>query len=460
MTDAFPDATALLEGLGAGQLHSVGLVEDALARIAAADADIRAFITVDAEGARAAALASDARRVSGKAGPLEGLPFAVKDNIAAEGLPLTDGTAFYRDRIAAADAESVRRMKAAGAVLSGKLNLHEGALGATTDNPVWGRCQNPLRPGYTPGGSSGGSAAAIAAGFVPVSLGTDTMGSVRIPAAYCGLWGLKPTRGAMSRHGLSHLSWTLDTVGPLARSARDLRLLTTVLAGPDPRDPESIDLPLRQQGPEVPSICVFRPAEGTCASDVLKAFDALLRALESNGVPLRPVALPDWDPGRLRRAGLLVSEAEGAHAFSEALAAPGPGLSEQFRSLLTYGQTLPAARLVAALAALRATRPMLLQAMAGSDALLMPTAPQTAFAHGTPVPANQADLTALANAAGVPAVAFPLPFASGELPSSAQLVGRPGDDLLLASWADQLVLRGDATHSGKSVASGSSSARD
>jgi aspartyl-tRNA(Asn)/glutamyl-tRNA(Gln) amidotransferase subunit A len=194
--------------LTAGRVTSVGIVTAAPARIGAEDARIHAFITVDPEGALASARDSYARRAAGHTLVLlDGIPVALKDNIDVRAMPTTDGTAFFAARVAQADSEVAARLRAARAIILGKLNMHEGALGATTDNPFWGRCDNPALPGHTPGGSSGGSsggsAAAVAAGFVPIAIGTDTMGSVRIPAAYAGHWGLKPTPGRVPTGGCS-----------------------------------------------------------------------------------------------------------------------------------------------------------------------------------------------------------------------------------------------------------------
>ena len=430
----FADVTEMREALERGLTTSLALVEAALARIEAEDGAIRAFIQVN-PAARDLARASDARRAAGAAGPLEGIPFAVKDNIAAEGLVLSDGTWHYRERIAKEDAEVLRRLKAAGAINLGKLNMHEGALGATNDNPFWGQCQNPLQPGYTPGGSSGGSAAAIAAGFVPFSLGTDTMGSVRIPAAYCGLWALKPSRGVISRHGLSHLSWTLDTIGPLARSGRDLALLAPLMIGQDIRDPDSRPLPA--QSPRAAQrIAVLQLDPATLEPEVAEAFSRFLAGLRARGYQIEELALPDWQPSKLRRAGLLVSEAEGAITFADALAQESEGLSSGFRAMLRYGQKQSAERLAAAYAALRETTPLMAAVLQRYDLVLTPTAPQRAFAHGAPVPVNQADHTALANCAGLPAVALPL---LGEgLPHSVQLIGAWGSDLALIEAAREL----------------------
>lgn len=429
---AMPAAAELARDLAAGRTDAQALTEAALDRIAAVDDSLHAFITVSADTARAEARASDARRAAGAAlGPLDGIPVAVKDNIAVAGLPRSDGTRAFAGRISAADAGVVARLRGAGAVLLGTLNMHEGALGATTDNPFWGRCRNPLAPDCTPGGSSGGSAAAIAAGMAAITLGTDTMGSVRIPAAYCGLWGLKPTAGLIGSSGLSHLSWTLDSIGPLARSPEDIGLALAVLAGPDPDCPSSQQPPPGWQAmpPAPPALadCVLGVPDAhvleICEPEVRTAFAALCDAARATGATLRTVQLAGWDPGALRRAGLLVSEAEAGHLLADAIAADPEGFSEGFRKMIAWGSAAPGAKLAGAYRRLLLLRHAARQGLTGLHALLLPTAPQRAFRHDAPVPASQADFTALANAAGLPALAFPLPAADGGLPASAQLIG-------------------------------------
>lgn len=410
---------------------AVEATEAALARIAAEDGRIRAFVTLDAEAARAAARESDARRAAGGSrGPLDGALVAVKDNVAVRGLPRTDGAKARPGIVSQEDAAVVARLRAAGAVILGTLNMHEGALGATTDNPFWGRCQNPLADGFTPGGSSGGSAAAVAAGFARLALGTDTMGSVRIPAAYCGLWALKPTAGLVSSRGLSHLSWTLDSIGPIAASPEELAAMLAVLAGPDPDCPESRDAPRgwsaalddaplagRRIGVPVAVDAV------DCEPAIRDAFERLLARIREAGAVVAPLALAGWDPGRMRRAGLLVAEAEAAHLHGDAIAAEPERFSASYRALIDYGARAPAVRLAGAHRTLALAAHAARQALRDVDAILTPTAPQRAFRHGTPAPANQADFTALANAAGLPAVAFPLPAPDGGLPCSAQAMG-------------------------------------
>ena len=225
---------AITGGYAIGAERPTAVAEAALAQIAARDPVIRAFTHVDAEGARAAALASEHRwRAERPLSALDGVPVAVKDNIAVAGLPLTAGMEHRRGLFASADAEVVARLRAAGAVIIGMTNMHEAALGSTTDNRFYGRTDNPAAPGHTPGGSSGGTAAAVTAGFVPLGIGTDTLGSVRLPAAYCGVAALKPTPGLLPKAGLIDLSWSLDTIGPIAASIDDLATVMLAIAGPD-----------------------------------------------------------------------------------------------------------------------------------------------------------------------------------------------------------------------------------
>lgn len=414
---------------------SVAAVEAALLRIAAVDGDIRAFVATLPDSARDEARASDARRAAGRSlGPIDGVPFAVKDNIAVKGVPTQCGTMAFGTP-APADATVVARLRAAGAVLIGTLNMHEGALGATTDNPFWGRCINPLKPGHSPGGSSGGSAAAVAAGMVPWTLGTDTMGSVRIPAAYCGLWGLKPTRGRVPVAGLAHLSWTLDAIGPLARDPATLGMVLAVMGGPDPADPTSAVLQGDAALPEnlaglrfgVPDVAAL----ADCEPIVLGAFEDILSGLTAAGVVLVPREVAGWSPGNLRRAGLLISEVECAEGLGAAV--DGPGLSDGFRAMLDYGRRAGSGRVARAYQVLQQLCAAYEAAILGLDGLLLPTAPQRAFAHGGGAPPGQADFTALANVAGAPALTVPLVARDGGLPCAVQIMGPKCADLRLVA---------------------------
>ncbi len=415
----------------AGQ--SLAATRAALQRIAATNDDWHVFITVDAEGALKAAADSDARRAEGAVlSPLDGMPIAIKDNIDVAGLPTTVGTDAHRGAVAQRDAAVIARLRAAGAVILGKLNMHEGALGATTDNRFYGRCENPRAPGHTPGGSSGGSGAAVAGGLVPIALGTDTMGSVRIPAAYCGCWGLKPTQGLVGTSGLVYLSWTLDTIGPLAATPEDLADAIRIMAGPDRDDPRSVTAPAGWDPAPLPTdlrgIRLGRPrvVDAVATEDAVRAaYDALLERARAAGAEIVDLDIAGWDTGRARRAGLLVSEAEAGSLIGADLDARPEAFSESFRAMIDYGRKAPGERIAAAYHALGQLGLAARNALGGVDALILPTAPQRAFAHGAPAPVNQADFTALANIAGLPAVAFPLPGPADEPPTSAQLVGRP-----------------------------------
>jgi aspartyl-tRNA(Asn)/glutamyl-tRNA(Gln) amidotransferase subunit A len=441
VTDTVVDAHALGERLADGSLTSGRLVEQTLDRIAAMDGALRSFITVVADSAHADARESDRRRSRGAAlGPLDGIPFAVKDNMAVAGVTRTNGGRLVEGEVSGVDAGVVSRLRTAGAVLVGTLNMHEGALGATTDNPFWGRCQNPLAQGFTPGGSSGGSAAAVGAGLVPFALGTDTIGSVRIPAAYCGLWGLKPTTGLVDTSGVACLTWSLDTIGPITRSLRDLRLVTAIIADRSPDAPVPAVSALRFAVPH-PSLL-----EG-CEPEVADLFNALVSRLERGGATVRQAGFPQLEFGKLRRAALLIAEVEGACLLEAELSKPDR-YSDGFRAMLDYGRNASAARVALAYREIRQARLSFSASLAQVDALLLPTTPQRAFPHDDPVPANQADFTVLASAADAPAIAMPLPADTG-LPASAQLIGSPCAEGRLLAIAETLLQDGVVARTGR-----------
>ncbi|MEN5208670.1 amidase [Stenotrophomonas terrae] len=432
------DLTAQAALLAANEVSCTELIEQQLAAIAASQAQINSYIHVDAEGALAAAALSEQRRQRGVARPLEGLPIAVKDNIDVAGMVTTAGMETRRhDAPAAADNPAVAALRAAGAVIVGKLNMHEAAMGADNDNPFYGACHNPHRHGYTPGGSSGGSGAAVAAGLCSAALGTDTMGSVRIPASYCGVVGLKPSWGAISTRGSVALCRRLDHIGPLTRSARDLRLLLQLMTGFDPDCAQSraIHYAAPDAGHLRIGVIDFGDAADV-AADVQAAFEEGLRVLASLGHRLQPMPAPAFASARARRAGLLMSEAEMLIEHADAWAGDRSKFSPLLVKLMSWAEGRSAAELAAASQLADRGQVQLQQWLAQCDVLVMPTAPQRAFAFGQPAPASQADLTAYANLAGNPALSVPLPVAANELPAGMQLVGKIGDELSLIALAE------------------------
>jgi Asp-tRNA(Asn)/Glu-tRNA(Gln) amidotransferase A subunit family amidase len=417
------DLTAQSLALQQRVLGSEALTSEILSQITQRNPALNAFLHVDATAALAAAKASDARRAAGQSlGPLDGLTFAVKDNIDVAGMPTTAGMATRRGRIAEQDATVVQRLRAAGMVLLGKLNMHEAALGATTDNPFYGRCENPLRVGHTPGGSSGGSASAVAAGLCALALGTDTMGSVRIPAAYCGVIGYKGSFDAVPTHGTVACGYALDHVGPVVRAYRDLALVWPVLTGQV----------LAQALPGAPRWAVVADVATLGATPlVARAYARAVQNLRARGDAVAEIDISGYDFGRARRAGLLAVEADLLRIHAEDWRDQPHNFSPELAKLLRYGQRQSEATFSEARATLFAAKAEVQRWLTHGDVLLLPTAPQAAFAFGTPVPANQADFTAPANMAGVPALTVPLPAEAGELPVGLQCIAPAGDDALL-----------------------------
>ncbi len=342
----------------------------------------------------------------------------VKSNIMVKGLPWTGGMGLYRDRIASRDAEVVTRLRTAGAAILGTVNMHEAALGAHTDNAFYGRTHNPHRHDYTPGGSSGGSGAAVAAGLCDLALGTDTMGSVRIPAAYCGVYGLKPTEGAISSDGLAFLEPALDCIGPLAASLDVLEQAWPILA----TDPGHT-VTFRR------AFVLGRQREVDVQPAVTAGFEAALGAL-----PLSPetLDLPD-SLTDIRMAGLVSAGQWLIADLGPEYREDNPGLSDELKFILKITAGMEPRPEV-----LARTRTAVRKALGRDGVLIMPTAPQMAFPHGTRAPSNQADFTCLANAAGLPALALPSGWSEDGLPVSVQLVGPPGSEPGLIALGRQL----------------------
>lgn len=373
---------------------SAAAIEAALARAGAAQERLRCFIDLDPAGALAAA---------GATGPLQGLIGAVKGNIAMAGLPNTGGSAARRTAVAAEDACVVTRLRDAGAVLLGTLNLHEGALGATTRNEAFGWCGNPWRDGVTPGGSSGGSGAAVAAGLVDFALGSDTMGSIRIPAAYCGVFGYKPGGSWLAQDGVIPLKASFDQIGPLARDAGTLLAVANALGAPAPVPLAGRRFGVLEGWEEVP---------GPIA-DVVAAGIARLAAAGAELVKVRlPTALT---PRQAILAGFVLCAREAADLhWAREYADPDSGLSAAFRADLAYGVRADAARLAAAEAAVAEVSAAVHAVLAQHrlDGLVSATAPQTAFPD-TQDDAPQAGFTGLANFAGLAALSAPVGLIDG-----------------------------------------------
>lgn len=365
--------------------------------------ELNAFVALEAQPQQSAS------------GLLDGMTIAVKDNIDVAGLPCAAGIGALRSRRPAEDAPCVARVRAQGALIVGKTHMDEAALGALGDNPWFGRCENPRRPGYTPGGSSAGSAAAVAAGLCVAALGTDTLGSVRIPASYCGVVGYIPSAGLIDRAGIVPLSPSLDRVGVLALNVADAAKVASVMAARSlaPTD-SSVEIGL------------LRGLDSFVAAPILAAAEAAVRRLSH----CRVIDTQGLDFAAARRAAWLLAEVEGARAHAELLSDPTSQISPSVRAALELGRRADGQRIERAMKVLEETRAGIKRMMENCEVLLLPTTPQTAFAFGTPVPQTQADLTAIANITGLAAISVPAPVAAGELPIGLQCMGTR-DDLVL-----------------------------
>jgi aspartyl-tRNA(Asn)/glutamyl-tRNA(Gln) amidotransferase subunit A len=456
-----------------GEVSARELTDHHLARIEAVDSSVHAFLEVTADRARADADRLDEARAAGEdLPPLAGVPIAIKDNLCTKGIRTTCSSRMLESFVPPYESTVTDRLWRSGAVLIGKTNLDEFAMGGSTETSAFGPTANPWNTGYVPGGSSGGSAAAVAAGECMASLGSDTGGSIRQPASFCGVVGLKPTYGRVSRYGLVAFASSLDQVGPFATSVSDAAELLQAIAGEDPRDSTCLKAPV----PNYREV-LGRSVSGLRIGVVRECFDqegldpqvkasvlAAADLLQSLGAELVEVSCPRFNDGIATYYVIAPSEAsanlarydgvkygfraEDASSLASMTArsrAEGFG-SEVQRRILIGTYALSAGYVDAYYRKAQQVRTLIRgdfeTAFASVDVLLTPTAPSTAFAAGThaddPLAMYLADLLTIpANLAGLPAINVPCGFDSEGLPIGVQLIGNVLEEPLLLQVAHQ-----------------------
>jgi aspartyl-tRNA(Asn)/glutamyl-tRNA(Gln) amidotransferase subunit A len=454
----------------ARERSSVEVCGEALARIEALEPSLHAFNTVTGERALARASHVDQHRDEWRNGPLLGVPIALKDNLCTRGIRTTASSRILESFAPPYDATVVSRLERAGAIVVGKTNCDEFAMGSSTENSAFGPTRNPWATDRIPGGSSGGSAVAVAARMASVALGSDTGGSIRQPAAHCGVVGLKPTYGRVSRYGLLAFASSLDQIGPLARRVGDAALMLSVIAGPDPADATSAPTPVadytaaltgdvRGARIGVPSRLLEQGVDG----DVLRAFRSGVETLVSRGAIEVDIELPHAKHAIAVYYLIATAEASSNLARYDGVrygyrAANAVGLKSMYartreggfgpevkRRIMLGTYVLSAGYYDAYYLKAQQVRTLILQdyqhAFARVDVVAMPTSPTAAFKIGDrvadPLQMYLGDVfTVSANLAGLPAVSVPCGFTSERLPVGLQLTGRPFDEATVLRVAD------------------------
>ena len=430
------------------RVSPVELVRRCLGRIEAHDPQLRAWITVCGDEALAQARAGEQALRSGTSvGPLHGVPIALKDNIATRGIRTTAGSRILADWIPDEDATVTARLRAAGAIILGKLNMHEFAWGGTSDNPHYGTVRNPWNTDRFAGGSSGGSGVAVAARMCFGAMGTDTGGSIRLPSAINGITGIRPTYGRVSNHGIVPLAWSMDTAGPMARTAEDCAILFDVIAGHDPRDPTTA---ARSAPPCLPGL---REAIRGLRIGVIPGYffhhlqpaveAAVRRALDVfHTLGAKVIEVPIQHIHGNISAQLTIESSEPSTYHQRWLRERPQDYGDDVRALLEVGELMLATHYLQAQRYRSVLRDEFLNAFEQVDVFVCPTLPFTATPVGATTVCIEGEVeesmlsaimqfTGVASLTGLPAMSVPCGFDAANLPIGMQLIGRPFDESLL-----------------------------
>lgn len=427
------------------EVSPVAVTEAVIDRIHRLDPQLNAFITVTADTALQSAEAAEREIAGGHyQGPLHGVPVSLKDLLDTQGVKTTAGSRIMADRVPTSDATIVEKLRSAGAVIVGKTNMLEFAYGEVHSD--YGPSHNPWNVDYGTNGSSSGSAAAVAAGLGYGSIGSDTGGSIRCPAAFCGIVGLKPTYGLVSRSGVVPLSWTLDHLGPMTRSVHDCALLLDAIAGHDPHDPASAML--LEGGyakgidtvPDGITIGVVEPQhDDGVTEDTRRCFRTAVDTLQLMGIATTPVALPH--PEQAIRAALAIIYAEASSYHLPQLRARPDEFSENTRERLELGALLPSSVYLRAMRAGQVIVDVYRSMFRNVDLLVMPTSPIPSYRLDAPPSAVVRDngdrmsslirFTSPFNLTGFPALSAPCGLSDDGLPIGIQFAGRPFSERLL-----------------------------
>jgi len=423
------------------EISPVEVIQAFLERIEAHDPKINAFITVLPKQALASARRAEREIFKGRyIGPLHGIPFAVKDIFFTKGVRTTCGSKILADFIPSYDASTVEKLYSAGAILLGKLNMHEFAFGPTTVNPHYGPVHNPWDRQRISGGSSGGSAAALASSFALLTLGTDTGGSIRIPSALCGVPGLKPTFGRISRFGVYPLCWSLDHPGPMAKSVKDLALAMNILAGYDPRDPATSQVPVPNYTRYlsgnlaglrlgVPTSYYFDRMDQEVRVNVKKAIEVFKQL----GAKVQSISIPHLEEAAIAVSIILFAEA--AASLQKWHLTRSRDLGDDVRVRLNQGAVIPATLYLKAQRIRRRIQEHFWAAFRKVDALITPQLPITApyIAQGSvsfgkvteAVPSALTRYTRIYNLVGIPCLSICCGFSSSGMPIGLQIASKP-----------------------------------